>query len=314
MGDQDGAPCAFRRAQSAIRGRGARPPRTTPGSGLAWSTRMNESKRRGPDARKVTTRSLRQMKERGERITALTAYDFLMAGLLDKAGIDVILVGDSTAMVVQGLDTTVGVTMEQMLLHATWVARGVERALVVGDLPFMSYQVNSDDALRNAGRMVKESGVEAVKLEGGEKLCDTIRRIVDVGIPVMGHIGLTPQSIHKFGTYQVRATEPVEAEEVRRDARALQDAGAFAVVIEKVPAELASEIAKSVEVPILGIGAGSGCDGQILVTHDMLGLYTKFRPRFVRRYANLGEQMLDAFARYVVDVKGGDFPSEDESY
>ena len=178
----------------------------------------------------------------------------------------------------------------------------------------MSYQVNSDEALRNAGRMVKESGVEAVKLEGGEKVCETIRRIVDVGIPVMGHLGLTPQSIHKFGTYQVRATDPEEADEVRRDARALQDAGAFAIVIEKVPAELATEIAGELEVPIIGIGAGAGCDGQILVSHDMLGLYTKFQPRFVRRYASLGEEMLAAFGRYAEDVRRGDFPSEEESY
>jgi 3-methyl-2-oxobutanoate hydroxymethyltransferase len=275
---------------------------------------MSETQPPVPASRKVTTRSLTQMKRNGERITALTAYDFLMAGLLDQAGIDVILVGDSTAMVVQGLDTTVSVTMEQMLLHATWVSRAVERALVVGDLPFMSYQVNSDEALRNSGRMVKESGVEAVKLEGGEKLCPTIERIVDVGIPVMGHLGLTPQSIHKFGTYQVRATDPEEAEEVRRDARALCDAGVFAIVIEKIPATLATEIAQSIEVPVIGIGAGPGCDGQILVSHDMLGLYTKFRPRFVRRYAHLGDQMLDAFTRYADDVRGGDFPSEEESY
>ncbi len=264
--------------------------------------------------RKITTRSLTQMKRAGQRITALTAYDHTMAGLLDQAGIDVILVGDSAAMVVQGLNTTLCITMEQMLLHAAWVSGAVDRALVVGDLPFMSYQVNPDEGLRNAGRMVKESGVEAVKLEGGEKICRTVERIVDVGIPVMGHLGLTPQSIHKFGTYQVRATEKVEADEVRRDARALCDAGAFAIVIEKVPAQLATEIAKEVEVPIIGIGAGAGCDGQILVSHDMLGLYTKFHPRFVRRYANLGDQMLDAFTRYSSDVRSGDFPSEDESY
>src|SRR5688500_5880050 len=193
--------------------------------------------------RKVTTRSLLQMKRAGEVITALTAYDFLMAQLIDRAGIDVILVGDSAGMVVQGFETTIPVTMEQMLYHSAVVARGVERALVVADMPFMSYQVNPDEALRNAGRMIKESSVEAVKLEGGESMCPTIRRIVDVGIPVMGHLGLTPQSIHKFGTYQVRATDPEEAEALRRDARALQDAGAFAIVIEKVPAALATEIA-----------------------------------------------------------------------
>ena len=264
--------------------------------------------------KKVTTRSLRELKERSEKITALTAYDFTMAQLLDAAGIDVILVGDSAGMVVQGLDTTVGVTFEQMLYHSTVVSRGVERALVVGDLPFMSYQVNRDEALRNAGRMVKESHVEAVKVEGGEKLCGTIERIVDVGIPVMGHLGLTPQSIHKFGTYQVRAKTPEEAEEVRRDAVALEQAGVFAIVLEKVPAELGREISKLVDVPIIGIGAGPHCDGQILVTHDMLGLYSRFHPRFVRRYEELGRTMQGAFERYVRDVHAGEFPTRDESY
>jgi 3-methyl-2-oxobutanoate hydroxymethyltransferase len=267
-----------------------------------------------PDRRKVTTKSLQSMKERGETIAALTAYDFLMAELIDKAGVDAILVGDSVGMVVQGRETTVAVTMDQMLYHAAIVSRGVERALVVGDLPFMSFQVNPDEALRNSGRMVKESGVEAVKLEGGEVICPTVRRIVDVGIPVMGHLGLTPQSIHQFGTYQVRATTPEEAEEVRRDARALQDAGAFAIVLEKVPASLASSISKELRIPVIGIGAGAGCDGQILVTHDMLGLYTRFHPRFVRRYVELANAMTSAFQHYVGDVKSGEFPSENESY
>jgi len=264
--------------------------------------------------RKVTTRSLRTMKEAREPISALTAYDFLTAQLLDQAGIDVILVGDSAGMVVQGLDTTVGVTLEQMLYHCQVVTRGVERALVVGDMPFMSYQVNADEALRNAGRMIKESGVEAVKLEGGEKLCETVRRIVDVGIPVMGHLGLTPQSIHKFGTYQVRATEPEEAAQLRRDALALEAAGAFAIVIEKIPATLAAEIAQAVAIPVIGIGAGVGCDGQILVTHDMLGLYNRFHPRFVRRYAELGRDTLAAFEHYRNDVKTREFPGPEESY
>ena len=264
--------------------------------------------------RKVTTKRLQKMKDAGEPIAALTAYDHLMAQLVDQAGIDMILVGDSVSMVVQGQETTVAVTMDQMLYHASLVARGVERALVVGDLPFMSFQVNSDEALRNAGRMIKESSVEAVKLEGGEVICPTVRRIVDVGIPVMGHLGLTPQSIHKFGTYQVRATSEQEADEVRRDARGLEDAGVFAIVIEKVPAALASEIARSVRVPVIGIGAGAGCDGQILVTHDMLGLYTRFHPRFVRRYAQLAQNMTEAFRHYVGDVKGREFPSEEESY
>jgi 3-methyl-2-oxobutanoate hydroxymethyltransferase len=264
--------------------------------------------------RKVTTRSLLKMKERGDAIAALTAYDFLMAELLDRAGIDLILVGDSAGMVVQGLDTTVGVTLEQMLYHCTVVARGVERALVVGDMPFMTYQVNADEALRNAGRMVKETGVEAVKVEGGEKLCPTVQRIVDVGIPVMGHIGLTPQSIHQFGTYQVRATEVEEAEQLKRDAKALEQAGAFGIVIEKVPATLAAEISKSVAIPVIGIGAGAGCDGQILVTQDMLGLYTRFHPRFVRRYSELGAEMLAAFEHYRNDVKAREFPGPEESY
>ncbi|MED6334387.1 MAG: 3-methyl-2-oxobutanoate hydroxymethyltransferase [Planctomycetota bacterium] len=264
--------------------------------------------------RKVTTKSLLEMKQAGDRISALTAYDFLMAGLIDRAGVDVILVGDSVAMVVQGGDTTVTVTMEHMLYHAKLVSRGVERALVVGDLPFMSFQVNADEALRNAGRMVKESHVEAVKLEGGEVICPTVRRLVEVGIPVMGHLGLTPQSIHKFGSYQVRATTDVEADEIRRDAFALQDAGAFALVLEKIPASLAQEISRDLSMPVIGIGAGAGCDGQILVSHDMLGLYTRFKPRFVRRYAQLGQDMQEAFEHYVRDVRAGEFPGEGESY
>ena len=267
-----------------------------------------------PEPRKVTTKRLLQMKQKGQRIAALTAYDFLMAQLLDQAGVDLILVGDSAGMVVQGVETTVSVTLEQMLYHSTVVARGVKRALVVADMPFMSYQVNPDEALRNAGRMIKETGVEAIKVEGGAKICPTIRRIVDVGIPVMGHLGLTPQSIHKFGTYQVRARDPEEADEVRRDALALEEAGAFAIVIEKVPAALATEISKSVKIPILGIGAGPGCDGQILVSHDMLGIYTAFKPRFVRRYAEIAHEMQAAFEHYVRDVKSAEFPSQDESY
>ena len=217
-------------------------------------------------------------------------------------------------MVVQGLDTTVGVTMDHMLYHASLVSRGVSRALVVGDMPFMSFQVNPDEALRNAGRMVKESGVEAVKLEGGQVICPTVRRIVETGIPVMGHLGLTPQSIHKFGTYQVRATEEEEANEIRRDAQLLQEAGVFGIVLEKIPAELATEIAGNLEVPVIGIGAGAGCDGQILVSHDMLGYYTDFHPRFVRRYAQIAETMGGAFRHFVGDVKAGEFPSADESY
>lgn len=274
----------------------------------------NRSQDDAPERRKVTTIGLARMKQRGEPIAALTAYDHLMARLLDEAGIDVILVGDSVAMVMQGKETTVSVTMDQMLYHAQLVSGAVERALLVGDLPFMSYQVNADEALRNAGRMVKEAGVEAVKLEGGAPICETVRRIVEVGIPVMGHLGLTPQSIHKFGTYQVRATTSEEADEVRRDAHALQDAGAFAIVLEKIPAALASEISRSLTVPVIGIGAGAGCDGQILVTHDMLGLYTRFHPRFVRRYARIADEMTNAFKGFVGDVKGKQFPTDAESY
>lgn len=263
---------------------------------------------------KVTTHSLTEMKQEGRRIAALTAYDFLMAQALDESGIDVILVGDSAAMVVQGRHTTVPVTLDQMLYHGQVVAKGVQRALVIADLPFLSYQVNSDEALRNAGRMVKEALVEGVKVEGGRTIAPTVARLVEVGIPVMGHLGLTPQSIHKFGTYKVRATEPEEAELLRADALTLQDAGAFAIVIEKVPAGLAMSISSELEIPVIGIGAGAGCDGQILVSHDMLGLYTKFHPRFVRRYAELGQGMRDAFRAYIKDVQDGDFPNDDESY
>lgn len=264
--------------------------------------------------KKVTTARLREMKEAGERIAALTAYDQTMAKLLDGAGVDVILVGDSVSTVMQGLDTTVTVTMEHMVYHSSLVRRGVDRALVVTDLPFMSYQVNSDEALRNAGRMVKEAGAEAVKLEGGEPVCETVARIVRAGIPVMGHLGLMPQSIHKYGTYQVRATTDAEADELRRDAKLLEEAGAFAIVLEKIPRELAAEVTASLKIPVIGIGAGPECDGQILVTHDMLGICTRFSPRFVRRYAELADEMHDAFGRYVGDVKAREFPNADESY
>ncbi len=266
------------------------------------------------DVRKVTTNRLKEMKTAGVPIAALTAYDYTMAQLVDAAGVDVILVGDSVSTVMQGLETTVTVTMEHMLYHTTLVRRGVERALVVADLPFMSYQVSADEALRNAGRMVKEAGAEAVKLEGGRVVADTVRRIVDIGIPVMGHLGLTPQSIHKFGTYQVRARDEEEADELRRDAQRLEEAGVFSIVLEKVPAALAAEVTKSVSVPVIGIGAGGGCDGQILVSHDMLGICTRFNPRFVRVYANLAKDMQAAFEHYARDVRASEFPSVDESY
>ena len=237
-----------------------------------------------------------------------------MASRWEKAGMDRSLVGESESNVEQGIDKTVTVTMEHMVYHASLVRRGVKRALLVGDLPFMSYQVNSDDALRNAGRMVKEAGVEAVKLEGGETVCGTVQRIVAAGIPVMGHLGLMPQSIHKYGTYQVRATGEEEAQELRQDALRLEEAGVFSIVLEKVPSTLAREVSESVSVPVIGIGAGEGCDGQILVTHDMLGICTRFSPRFVRRYASMADDMVVAFERYLGDVRAGEFPTDEESY
>lgn len=264
--------------------------------------------------RKVTTRRLREMKARGERIACLTAYDHLMASILDEAGIDLVLVGDSAGSVFAGHDTTIPMTMEQMLYHAEVVGRAVSRALVVADLPFMSFQVSDEDALRNAGRFMKEALAEGVKLEGGERVCGTVRRVVEAGIPVMGHLGLTPQSIHRFGTYQARGASESEAQQILDDAIALEQAGVFAIVLEKVPADLAARITQTLEIPTIGIGAGGGCDGQVLVTHDMLGLFTKFKPRFVRRYAELRETMESAFRAYRRDVKEGDFPSDDESY
>lgn len=266
------------------------------------------------DGRKVTTRRLREMKAKGEPIACLTAYDHLMAHMLDKAGIDVILVGDSAGMVFAGHDTTIPMTMDQMLYHAEVVARAVQRALVVADLPFMSYQISEEDALRNAGRFIKESLTEAVKVEGGEHVCSTIRRIVNSGIPVMGHLGLTPQSIHSFGSYRIRGASDEEAERILNDARALEEAGVFAIVLEKIPADLARRVTRVLQIPTIGIGAGADCDGQILITHDMLGIFTKFRPRFVRRYAELEQVMEAAFNSYREDVKRRSFPSEDESY
>jgi 3-methyl-2-oxobutanoate hydroxymethyltransferase len=265
-------------------------------------------------ARKVTTYRLQEMKASGERIACLTAYDNLTAQILDRSGIDLILVGDSAGNVFAGHDTTIPMTMEQMLYHAAVVSRGVSRALVVADLPFMSYQVSPEDALRNAGRFLKESLVEAVKLEGGEAVCPTVKRIVEAGIPVMGHLGLTPQSIHQFGSYKARGVSEDEARRIQGNARALVDAGVFAIVLEKIPAGLAADITRSLTVPTIGIGAGGACDGQILVTPDMLGMFTKFRPRFVRRYAELNDTMEKAFRSYCADVRGGSFPSDDESY
>jgi 3-methyl-2-oxobutanoate hydroxymethyltransferase len=267
-----------------------------------------------PTAGKVTTAVLRTMKAQQQRITALTAYDHLFAGLLDQAGVDVILVGDSVATVVQGHDTTVPVTMDQMVYHTELVSRGTARALVVGDLPFLSYQVGIEDALRNAGRLLKEGRAEAVKLEGGREFAATVQRLVGAGIPVMGHVGLTPQSIHQFGSYRARGRDEAEHRRIVDDARALEQAGAFAVVIEKVPAVLGQELARTLSIPVIGIGAGPHTDGQILVTPDLLGLFTRFRPRFVRRYAELGKTIGEAVASYCRDVQNGQFPGPDESY
>ncbi len=272
------------------------------------------SQETAPRSRKVTTEALRRMKAKGKKIACLTAYDALMAELCDRAGIDVLLVGDSVGTVVQGLDTTVSVTMDQMAYHCLVVARAVRRAMIVVDLPFLSFQVSEEEALRNAGRLMKESQAEAVKLEGGKPFLKVVRRLDESGIPVMGHLGLTPQSIHRFGTYKVRGTDPEERRRILEDARALEEAGVFALVLEKVPADLGREITEALEIPTIGIGAGPHCDGQILVTHDMLGLFTRFHPRFVRRYAELAHLMEEAFRHYVRDVREGEFPNLDESY
>lgn len=263
---------------------------------------------------KITTAALREMKAQGERIVALTAYDHLFAHLLDQAGTDVILVGDSVATVLQGRAATVAVTMDQMVYHCELASRAVERAFLVGDMPFLSYQVSVEDALRNAGRLLKEGGAEAVKLEGGVDFAPTIARLCAAGIPVMGHIGLTPQSIHQFGSYKARGVEASEAQRILDDAKAIEQAGAFALVVEKVPAELGRRITESVKIPVIGIGAGPHCDGQILVTHDMLGMFTRFRPRFVRRYLELAKQIGEAIGEYGKDVRSGSFPNQDESY
>ena len=263
---------------------------------------------------KVTTASLREMKASGDRIVTLTAYDFTMARMLDAAGVDVLLVGDSLSTVVQGRDTTVPVTMDQMVYHCEMVSRGSTRALVVGDMPFLSYQVSAEDALRNAGRLLKEGGVEAVKLEGGRVIAATVRRLVDAGIAVMGHVGLTPQSIHQFGSYKVRGQSDEQAKQILDDAVAIEQAGAFGIVIEKIPAELGKTLTQRLSIPTIGIGAGVDCDGQVLVTNDMLGLFTAFRPRFVRRYAELAMTIDEVVHKFGDDVRAGRFPDAGESY
>ncbi len=266
------------------------------------------------DERKVTTRRFIEMKQKGEKISMLTSYDFTTAGIVDRAGIDGILIGDSASNVMVGNATTLPMTVDQMIYHARAVVNGVKRALVVCDMPFGSYQTGRHDGVMNAIRIMKESGCDALKMEGGVEILDTVKAILDAGIPVMGHLGLTPQSINKFGTYAVRAKEEKEAQKLLSDAQALAEAGCFAVTLEKVPAALAEQVTREIGVPTIGIGAGGHCDGQILVVADMLGLTQGFSPRFLRRYADLATVMTDAIGQYVTDVKSGDFPNEKESY
>lgn len=266
------------------------------------------------NVKKVTTHVLQEMKDAGEKITMLTGYDYSMARIIDTAGIDVILVGDSASNVMAGHETTLPITLDQMIYHASSVVRAVDRALVVVDLPFGSYQGNSKEALSSAIRIMKESGAHSVKMEGGQEILESITRILTAGIPVMGHLGLTPQSIYKFGTYTVRAKEEEEAERLIEDAKALEAAGCFAIILEKIPAKLAEKVAKEINIPIIGIGAGGGVDGQVLVVHDMLGINNEFNPRFLRKYHNLFQEMLGSFHRYIEDVRSGDFPNEDEQY
>ena len=264
--------------------------------------------------KRITVKTLIDMKSKGEKISMLTAYDYTMAKIVDGAGTDVILVGDSASNVMAGHETTLPITLDQMIYHAQSVVRAVERALVVVDLPFGSYQSDPKEALRSAIRIMKESGGHAVKLEGGKEIKESVKRILNAGIPVMGHLGLTPQSIYKFGTYTVRAKEDEEAEKLKKDALMLEKAGCFALVLEKIPAKLAQEVAESLSIPVIGIGAGAGVDGQVLVLHDMIGMTHEFNPRFLRRYMNLYEEMTDAIGQYVTDVKSVDFPNDEEQY
>ncbi len=264
--------------------------------------------------KKITTKSLVEMKVNGEKISMLTAYDYTMAKIVDDAGIDVLLVGDSASNVMAGHETTLPITLNEMIYHASSVVRAIDRCLVVVDLPFGTYQGDSKNALKSAIRIMKESGGHAVKLEGGSEISDSISRILTAGIPVMGHLGLTPQSIYKFGTYTVRAKEEEEAQKLIEDAKLLEKLGCFALVLEKVPAKLAEKVAKSLAIPVIGIGAGGGVDGQVLVMHDMLGMTHEFNPRFLRRYLDLYTEMTNAFQRYITDVKNSDFPNEKEQY
>ncbi len=278
------------------------------------STELTNTPGHSSAGKKITTKRLHTMKERGEKISMLTAYDYSMARILDDAGLDVLLVGDSASNVIAGHETTLPITLDQMIFLSGAVVRAVKRALVVCDLPFGSYQGDSKSALHSAIRVMKESGAHAVKLEGGVFVIESVKRIISAGIPVMGHLGLTPQSIYKFGSYVVRATEEDEANQLLTDAKLLQDAGCFAIVLEKIPAPLAQKVTQMLEIPTIGIGAGQHCDGQVLVTHDMLGVNEEFSPRFLRRYAHLHSVMLEAFKQYDRDVKSGSFPSAEESY
>jgi 3-methyl-2-oxobutanoate hydroxymethyltransferase len=275
---------------------------------------MKNSQETPKKPRVVTTKTVTTMKQKGEKIVMLTAYDFLVAKYLDQVGTDIILVGDSLGNVVHGYETTLPVTVDDMIYHAKAVKRAVKNALIVVDMPFMSFQASLDDAIRNAGRIMKEVGVGAVKLEGGEYIADIVKHLVKIGIPVMGHLGLTPQAINKFGTYEVRAQTKEEAKTLLNDARILSEAGVFSIVLEKIPASLAKEVTESIPVPTIGIGAGPHCDGQVLVVYDMLGLTEEFKPRFVRRYAELAEIMRTAFRKYIDDVKSQRFPTGKESY
>ncbi len=264
--------------------------------------------------KKITTSVLFEMKKKGEKITMLTAYDHIMAAQMDECGIDMILVGDSVGNVVLGYENTIPVTMDEMIHHCKAVTRGAKRALVIGDMPFMSYQASEEEAVKNAGRFLKEAHVEAIKLEGGDEIAKTLKRIVDAGIPAMGHLGLTPQSVNKFGGYGVRGGGEEEAEKIINDAKKLEEAGAFSIVLEKVPASLAKKITSELSIPTVGIGAGVHCDGQVLVTHDMLGLFEKFKPKFSKRYAELGKIMKDSYRKYIEEVKSEEFPAEEHSY
>ena len=266
------------------------------------------------EIKRVTNNTLQKMKSNGEKIAMLTAYDYSFAKTFDAAGIDILLVGDSASNVMAGHETTLPVTLDQMIYHASSVVRGAKRCLVVVDLPFGAYQGNSKEALNSTIRIMKETGAHAVKLEGGEEVIESVKRIISAGVPVMGHLGLTPQSIYKFGTYTVRAKEEAEAEKLQRDARLLEETGCFSIVLEKIPASLARQVSESIHIPTIGIGAGNNCDGQVLVMHDMLGITTEFKPRFLRQYLNLNETITQAVQQYITDVRDGEFPNETEQY